>query len=47
MAESAPKDKHTEPKSEAELTRELIEAVAAAYFGACRRIAKILNRRGK
>ena len=48
MAESAPNDKETpQPDSEAELTRELIEAVATAYFGACRRVAKLLNRRGK
>lgn len=45
MAESAPKDKPAPEPQEAELARELIEAVASAYFRACRRIAKILNRR--
>lgn len=50
MAESDSKDKPPiagkEP-SEAELRRELIEAMANAYFGACRKLAKLLNRRGR
>ena len=45
MAETAPKDKPPSEPSEAEITRELIEAVETAYFGACRRLAKLLNRR--
>ena len=53
MAESSVKDKPAvveksgDDKSEAELRRELIEAMASAYFGACRKLAKILNRRGR
>lgn len=45
MAESEPKDKPPSEPTEDELKRELIEAVAAAYFGACRKLARLLNRR--
>jgi hypothetical protein len=45
MAETNPKDKSpSREPTEAELKRELIEAVAAAYFGACRKLARLLNR---
>ena len=47
MAESQPKDKPAAEADEAALRRELIEAVAVAYFGACRRLAKLLNRRSR
>ncbi len=45
MAELPPKDK-PEP-DEAELSRQLIEALASAYFRTCRRLAKLLNRRSR
>ena len=44
MAESKPKDKPEPEPTEAELTHELIEAIASAYFNACRKLAKLLNR---
>lgn len=47
MAESDPKNKPAPEPSESELARELIEAVATAYFGACRRLAKLINRRSR
>lgn len=47
MAESEPKDKPGSEPTEADLRRELIEAIAAAYFGACRKLARVLNRRGR
>ena len=48
MAEKPAKDNPAQrEETEEELARQLIEAVAAAYFGACRRLAKMLNRRGQ
>jgi len=48
MAEKPQKDNPADDDaSEEELARQLVEAVAAAYFGACRRLAKLLNRRGQ
>lgn len=48
MAQTEEKDKPpTEEEEEEALARELVEAVAAAYFGACRKLARLVNRKSK
>lgn len=48
MTQSTPKNKGTPQQrprdDEEETTRELVEALADAYFNACRKIARVLNR---
>jgi len=42
MAQTQPKDN---PPQKDETVKELVEALATAYFGACRKLARALNRR--
>lgn len=41
MTQTPPKNKPPEPPG----YREIVEKIATAYFGACRKIARALNRR--
>ena len=49
MAETKDERKHQDQRAapeqtNAELKRELIEALARTYFGMCRKLARLLNR---
>lgn len=50
MAQTQPKDNPPEARTgeqpnDDEVVKELVEAVAAVYFGTCRKLARMLNRR--